>query len=97
VDRRDCATPTEAGSRRGDEGVEIREWDKEGVAIDTKRFMPQKDPTRPFLPKRWIVERTFLWLVQNRRMSKEYERLPETSEAFIYVAMSRLMARRLAR
>jgi transposase len=58
--------------------------------------MPQKDPTRPFLPKRWIVERTFLWLVQNKRMSKEYERLPETSEAFIYVAMSRLMARRLA-
>jgi putative transposase len=75
----------------------IREWDKEGVAIDTKRFMPQKDPTRPFLPKRWIVERTFSWLVQNRRMSKDYERLPETSEAFIYVAMSRLMARRLAR
>ncbi len=37
------------------------------------------------------------WLSQNRRMSKDYERLPESSEAFIYVAMSRLMARRLAR
>ena len=44
-----------------------------------------------------MVERTFSWTDQNRRMSKDYERLTETSEAFIYVAMSRLMARRLAR
>jgi len=73
-----------------------REGAKEGVAIDTEKFMPQKGP-RPFLPKRWIVERTFAWLGQNRRMSKVYERLPESGEAFIYVAMSRLMARRLAR
>jgi len=43
------------------------------------------------------IERTFSWLGQNRRMSKDYERLPESSEAFIYVAISRLMARRLAR
>jgi transposase len=49
------------------------------------------------LPRRWVVERTFSWTDRNRRMSKDYERLPETSEAFIYVAMSRLMARRLAR
>ena len=74
----------------------VREWNKEGVAMDAKKFMPQKGP-RPFLPKRWIVERTFSWLSQNRRLSKDYERLPESGEAFIYVAMSRLMARRLAR
>jgi transposase len=74
----------------------IREFDKEGIAIDLEKFVPQKGP-RPFLPKRWIVERTFAWLSQNRRLSKDYERLPESSEAFIYVAMSRLMARRLAR
>ena len=74
----------------------VREFNKEGVSIDPKRFMPQKGP-RTFLPKRWIVERTFSWLGQNRRMSKDYERLPESSEAFIYAAMSRLMARRLAR
>ncbi len=49
------------------------------------------------LPKRWIVERTFSWLGQNRRMSKDYERLPESSEAFVYVAMTRLMVRRLVR
>ena len=74
----------------------VREFNKEGVPIDAKTFTPQKGP-RPFLPKRWIVERTFSRLSQNRRMSKDYERLPESSEAFIYVAMSRLMARRLAR
>ena len=44
-----------------------------------------------------MVERTFSWIDQNRRMSKDYERLPESSEAFVYLAMVRLMVRRLAR
>jgi putative transposase len=48
------------------------------------------------LPKRWIVERTFGWLVRQRRLARDYERLPETSEAFIYIAMIRIMVRRLA-
>jgi putative transposase len=74
----------------------VRELNEEGIPVDPKKFMPHKGP-RPFLPKRWVVERTFSWLGQNRRMSKDYERLPESSEAFIYVSMSRLMARRLAR
>src|SRR5215203_1771665 len=73
-----------------------REWAKEGVKLDPKKLLPAEGP-RPFLPRRWVVERTFSWLSQNRRMSKDYERLPESSEALIYVAMSRLMARRLAR
>jgi len=47
------------------------------------------------LPRRWVVERSFSWTGQNRRMSKDYERVPETGEAFMYVAMMRLMARRL--
>ncbi len=48
------------------------------------------------LSKRWIVERTFAWLVRERRLERNYERLPESSEAFIYAAMIRLMLRRLA-
>jgi transposase len=43
------------------------------------------------------IERTFSWLSQNRRMSKDYERLCASAEAFIYAAMIRLMVRRLAR
>ena len=43
------------------------------------------------------MERTFSWLGQNRRMSKDYERLCASGEAFIYVAMTRLTVRRLAR
>jgi putative transposase len=74
----------------------MKEWANEGVVIDLKKLLPEKD-SRAFLPRRGVVERTFSWLGQNRRMSKDYERLTATSEAFIYVAMSRLMVRRLAR
>ena len=49
------------------------------------------------LPHRWIVERTFAWLTRSRRLSKHYERLPETSENLIYIAMIQLMLKRLAR
>ena len=73
-----------------------REWAKEGVSMDPKKLLPPEGP-RAFLPRRWVVERTFSWIGQNRRMSKDYERLPESAEAFVYVAMSRLMVRRLAR
>ena len=48
------------------------------------------------LPYRWVVERTFGWLGRYRRMSKDYEALPETSETLIYVSMICLMLRRLA-
>ena len=47
------------------------------------------------LPRRWVVERTFAWLGQARRLAKDYERLPETAVAMIYWAMSRIMLRRL--
>ena len=57
-----------------------------------------KRPTGRFeiLPKRWIVERTFGWLNRSRRLSKSYERTPESDQAFIHVAMIHLMVKRLA-
>jgi putative transposase len=49
------------------------------------------------LPRRWVVERTLSWIDQQRRMSKDYERLCASGEALVYAAMIRLMTRRLAR
>ena len=45
---------------------------------------------------RWIVERTFAWLLQKRRLVVDYEKLPETSESLIYIAMVHLMSKRLS-
>jgi putative transposase len=72
-----------------------QEWAKEGQKVDWQKLMPPRGFV--VLPRRWVVERTFSWLGQNRLMSKDYERLCATSEAFVYVAMTRVMVRRLAR
>ena len=48
------------------------------------------------LPKRWVVECTFAWMDRHRRLSTDYERLSENSEAVMYIAMIDLMSRRLA-
>ena len=72
------------------------EWAKAGgKKVDWERLMLPKGYVA--LPRRWVVERTFSWLGQNRRMSKDYERLCASAEAFVYAAMIRLMVRRLAR
>ena len=71
------------------------EWAKEGKQVAWQRLMPPRGYVA--LPRRWVVERTFSWLGQNRRMSKDYERLCASAEAFVYAAMIRLMVRRLAR
>ena len=49
------------------------------------------------LPHRWVVERTLSWLSRFRRLAKDYEKLPETAETFIYMAMSRILLRRITR
>jgi putative transposase len=66
----------------------------EGVVVDWEKQLPPKG--FHVLPSRWVVERSFSWIDHNRRMSKDYEWLCTTGEAFVYAAMIRLMVRRLA-
>lgn len=47
-------------------------------------------------PRRWVVERTFAWLGNYRRLSKDYEQWVQSSDAVVYAAMTHLMVRRLA-
>ena len=79
-------------------GVDFVGWVKQCFHW-TLEIVKRSDVLKGFvvLPHRWIVERTFGWLNRSRRLSKDYERLPETSEAWVYAAMTRLMVRRLAR
>jgi putative transposase len=80
-----------------DDGVAFMTW-----TMDTYHWIletiKRSDDTKGFvlLPKRWVVERTWGWLNWCRRLSKDYEILPETSETLIYIAMIRIMLRRLA-
>ena len=72
------------------------------AAIRRQRLVPleivRKQPDQvgfKVWPKRWIVERSFAWLGHQRRLAKDYELLPEVSEAMVKLAMVRLMLRRL--
>lgn len=74
------------------------EWTKQ-LGQWTLEIVKRNDDVTGFsvLPKRWIVERTFGWLGRYRRLSKDYEALPNSSESMILIAMINLMSRRLAK
>ena len=90
---------------------QIGEWIKErlGWALEIvkppRRWVrvPANEEPPPYpagfivLPRRWVIERTIAWIMRNRRMSRDYEFLAQTTEVLIYVAMIRLMLRRLAK
>ena len=62
------------------------------------KIIKRSDDTTGFevLPRRWVVERTFSWLTQHRRLARDYERTESSVEAWIYLAMIRVQLRRLA-
>lgn len=74
------------------------DWAKQHVNT-TMEIVKRSDAQRGFvvLPRRWVVERTLAWLVRHRRLARDYERCHESHEELVRWAMTRLMARRLAR
>jgi putative transposase len=106
-----CPRLTHLWADQGYAGV-LQDWTKEQTGIELevvypwwrnlKRYLPQVLDMMGFekgfhvLPRRWVVERTFAWLGRYRRLAKDYERLAETTQALIFIAMSRLMLHRLA-
>ena len=79
-------------------GGKLVEWVRTvgGWTLELVR-RPAQQHTFQVLPRRWVVERTFGWLNLQRRLSKDYEALCETTETWIYIAMTGLTLRRLAR
>jgi transposase len=78
-----------------DEGLVT--WARTAISV-VLQIVRRNDDVKGFqvLPRRWVVERTFGWLIRNRRLSRDYERRTGNSEAMIKIAMIRLMAIRLA-
>jgi putative transposase len=82
------------------DGIYEKQWLIEWVRAECGwelRVTKRSDKAKGFqvVPKRWVVERTFGWLGRYRRLSKDYEVLPETSEGMIRMAMIHIMVRRL--
>jgi putative transposase len=72
--------------------AEVAEWVRYRLEIVRR---PEGTKGWLLLPKRWVVERTFGWLLRFRRHSRDYERRTESSEAMIYVSMISVMLHRL--
>lgn len=79
----------------GFDGAPFAKWAQE-VGTWTVEVVQKIGEGFTALPRRWVVERTFAWLYKARRLSRDFERLSETVESFIYVTMIRLIVNRLA-
>ena len=79
-------------------GVTFAKWVKALRAKLDVEVVKRSDDVRGFkvLPHRWVVERTFGWLMYQRRLVRDYERTISSAEAWVYIAMIRIQLRRLA-
>ena len=92
----------------GYRGSALRRWITERLGLSLEivqrrsRWVRVRNDVEPeaipagfeVIRRRWVVERTFAWISRNRRMSRDFEFLAQTTEALIYVTMIRLMLRR---
>jgi putative transposase len=74
----------------------LLQWVAQNFRFCLQLVLRTSEQSFVILPRRWVVERTFAWFGFNRRLSRDYERLTQTSETMIYLTMMRLMLRRLA-
>jgi len=91
-----CGRISLVWSDGGYQGPDLAEW-VAGLLGWTWQVVKRSVDQKGFvvLPRRWVVERTFAWLSFNRRLSKDYERLPRNSGAMVYLAMINVMLKRL--
>ena len=82
-------------------GWDVQTVRRLGTAFDTGTIEPEpkiKDSKGGFVvqPRRWVIDRTFAWITRWRRLARDHEGLPESSEAFIKISASRRMLSHLA-
>ncbi len=82
----------------GYSGGNFAQWVREHWARLEVEVIKRSDTGKGFrvLPRRWVVERTFGWLMRHRRLVRDYERTAASAEAWIHLAMIRIQLRRLA-
>ncbi len=80
----------------GYSGPEFAQWVKQRHGVDLEIVSKSKQHPKGFevLPRRWVVERTFGWWNKWRRLSKDYEQNPKSSQAWIHIVMIALMLNR---
>lgn len=82
----------------GYSGPEFGHWVRQHRRKLTVEVVKRSDDVKGFavLPRRWVVERTFGWLMKQRRLVRDYEATETSATAWVYIAMIRIMLRRLA-
>ena len=82
----------------GYSGPVFAEWVRNLRAKLEVKVVKRSDDAKGFqvLPRRWVVERTFAWLMRHRRLVRDYETTETSAEAWAYIAMIRIQLRRLA-
>jgi transposase len=75
----------------------LTDWARNALRLTLQIVKRSDEPRFVILPRRWVVERTWAWLMRSRRLARDYETLPATSETMILWSMTMLMSRRLAR
>ena len=94
--RAGCGRLVKVFADGGFDGAPFREWVRERCGWDLEVVAKPADQKGfAVLPRRWVVERTFGWLGRSRRLSKDYEGTAVSEEAFVRLAMTQLMLRRL--